>query len=479
MTSAPKQKAVKGIAWNLIERFGLQGVKFVLGVWLARLLTPADYGLVGLIAVFFAVATVFVNSGFGTAYVQKKNVTGPDADTVFYTNLFISIVAYACLWSAAPAIAVFYKQPALVALTRVMGLVVVINAFNIIQMAQLTRSVDFKRKTKITLVSTLISGVSGVSAALLGFGVWSLVIQQMINQILITAGLWVTSKWRPSLQFSTESFRDLFSFGAWVLAASIVRTVFDNIYILTIGKFFPAAQLGFYTRAKQLQSLPSQELASAVGAVSFPVLSQMQDNKLQLKKGACKFLTHTMVFTAPLLVTLMVVAKPFVLLLLTEKWAPIIPYLQILCIAGFLYPIHLVNVQVLQAQGKSNLNFRLEVIKNFLRIVNIALMYRFGVIFIIIGEVVASFIALGVNTYYTRRLIDYGIIAQFKDIKQIIISTILAGTAGYAASHNIPNLYVNFGMGLLVSLGGYVLMQYMSNKVFFMGLLNLKENFVK
>ena len=474
-----KQQAVKGIAWSLIERFGLQGIKLVLGVWLARLLTPADYGLVGMVSVFFAVATVFVDSGFGTAYIQKKEVTDLDANTVFYSNLVISLVCYAALWFAAPAIATFYDQPQLINLTRVMGGVVIINAFNAIQMAQLARSIDFKRKAKITLLATLASGAGGITFALLGMGVWSLVLQQMLNRFLTTLGMWVSSSWRPGLIFSTESFRCLFSFGAWVLAAGIVRRIFDNIYILTIGKFFPVAQLGFYTKAKQFNNLASQQLAGAVGVVAFPVLSKMQDDPTRLRDGVRNFLTHTMAFTAPLLVTLMVVAKPFVLVLLTEKWAPMIPYMQLLCIAGFLYPIHLVNVQVLQAQGKSDLNFRITIIKNSLRIANIALMYRFGVIFIIIGEIVTSFAALGINTYYTRKLVEYGFIAQFKDIGSVMLPAIVAGVASYSAVYAISNPYISLVMGGVITLGGYVVLQFLFNRLFFMSLLQLKKNLVK
>jgi O-antigen/teichoic acid export membrane protein len=479
MAESTKSIAIKGITWNLVERFGIQGMKLVLGIWMARLLTPADYGLIGMISVFFLVAEVFVDSGFGQAYVQKKDVTDLDANTVFYANLFISLMVYACLWASAPAIAGFYEQPALVALARVMGGVVFINAFNMIQIARLTRAVDFKRKTKVTLAATLVSGIVGISAALLGFGVWSLVIQVMSNRILTTAGMWFTSKWRPGLQFSWISFRSLFSFGAWVLAAGVVRTVFDNIYILTIGKFFPASQLGFYTKAKQIQSLSAQQLPGAVSSVAFPILSQMQYNKLRLKEGAQIFLTHTMFITTPLLVALFVVAKPFVLLLLTEKWAPMIPYLQLLCIAGFLYPIHLVNVQILQVQGLSNLNFRITVIKNFLRIVNISLMYRFGVIFIIIGEIATSFLALVINTYYTRKFLNYGLLAQFKDMKPVIFSAVLAGMGGYVTVFSISDLYINFATGLIISLGGYIILQCIFNKIFFMGFLRLKENFVK
>lgn len=470
-----KEKAVKGITWNLIEQCCMYGMRFVLGVVLARLLTPKDFGLIGMIAVFFAVAQVFVQSGFGEAYVQKKEVTESDANTVFYTNLVVSLLLYGLLWLAAPAIAGFYQQPVLVSLTRVMGLIVVINAFNIIQVAQVTREVDFKRKTKITLAATMISGVAGISAAYYGFGVWSLVIQQIANRILTTAGFWFTSKWKPALQFSMKSFNGLFSFGAWVLAASIIATIFDNIYILTIGKLFPVAQLGFYTKAKGFQSMSSQQLAEAVGAVAFPVLSQLQEDSAGLRNGARKFLDHTMVFIAPLTVTLAVVARPFVLLLLTDKWAPMIPYLQLLCIAAFLYPIHLINVQILQAQGKSNLNFRLAVIKNTLRIVNIAVMYRWGVFFIIIGEVAVSFLALAVNTYYTKRLINYGLMDQLKDLKLIIFAVILSGFAGYTASYYIPNMCLSFGAGSIVTMAVYAFFQYVFNNTFFREIWKLKE----
>jgi len=479
MPASLKQQVVKGVTWNLIERFGTNCIRFVLGIILARLLTPEDFGLIGMITVFFAVAEVFVQSGFGQAYIQKKEVTDLDANTVFYTNLVVSVFLYCVLWLAAPAIAAFYEQAALIDLTRVMGLVVILNAFNMIQLAQVTRAVDFKRKTKITLNATLLSGLAGVTAAYSGMGVWSLVIQQMINRALVTGGFWFTTKWKPALQFSIQSFKDLFSFGAWVLAASVIRTVFDNIYILTIGKFFPVAQLGFYTKAKQFQKLSSEQLSGAVGSVAFPVLSRFQEDKRQMRSKAQKFLTHTMVFTAPLSVTLMVVAKPFVLLLLTEKWAPMIPYLQLLCIVGVQYPIHLVNVQVLQAQGKSNLNFRITVLKNGLRIINIAIMYRWGVIFIIVGEVICSFLALAVNTYYTKRLVNYGFFDQFRDIQLILLFAVVTGIAGYAASQAVSDLYMQFSLGFCVSGLGYIVLQYTFNRLLFKDIIKLKESFVR
>ena len=476
MPQSLKQKSVKGVAWNLTELIGRQGINLVLGVILARLLTPADYGLIGMITVFFAVAQVVVTGGFGQAYIQKKQVNDLDANTVFFTNLVFSVTAYGVLWVAAPAIARFYEQPALINLIRVMAIVVIINAFNIIQMAQVTRAVDFKRKTKITLTATMASGIAGITAAYYGLGVWSLVIQQMSNQFLTTVGLWITTRWVPRFQFSMGSFKNLFTFGAWVLAASIIRTVFDNIYILIIGKFFPAAQLGFYTKAKQFQQLAGRQIPQAVSAVSFPVLSQLQDEKIRLKRGVKKFLTHSLAFTAPGLVTLMVMADPFVRLLLTDKWAPMIPYMQLLCIAGFLYPVHLVNVEVLQAQGRSDLNFRLTVIKNTLRIINIAVMYRFGVIFIIMGEAALSFFALVINTYYTRHLIGYGLLEQFTDIRKIITVTVFSGLAGYITIYWINNLYLKFFAGCSVTVALYILLNYLLSRAFFIEILKLKDD---
>ncbi|WP_319574712.1 lipopolysaccharide biosynthesis protein [uncultured Desulfobacter sp.] len=474
-----EQKTVKGIAWNLFERFGAQGLQFVLGILLARLLTPADFGLTGMIYVFFAVAQVFVDGGFGAAYVQKKEVTAYDSDTVFYSNLLISLAIYLVFWISAPAIAGFYEQPVLIELTRVMALVIIINAFNLIQMAQIMRDVDFKRKTKVTLIATILSGVAGIASAYAGFGVWSLVIQQIANRILTTCGLWVTSKWRPGLKFSTQSFKSLFSFGFWILAAGLIRTIFDNIYILVIGKFFPAAQLGFYEKAKRFKQIASEEVSGAVGAVAFPVLSQLQHDKPRLKQAVRKLLIHTLVFVAPLLVLLIIIAEPFVILILTEKWAPMVPYMQLLCVAGILYPIHAVNVQILKSQGKSNLNFRLAVIKNCFRVVNIVIMYRLGVVFIIIGEIICSILSLIINTYYTKRLLYYGMMEQLNDIRLILFSAAISGLAGYIVIYYIENMYLKLLIGSLLTAAIYVALQYIFNKNLFFQIIRLKENFIR
>ena len=427
INSTLKQKTIKGISWNLIDRFGNQFIKLIISVILARLLTPEDFGLIGIIMITFALSQVFITGGFGEAFIQKKEVTDLDACTVFYTNVFVSIMIYGILWIASPFIAKFYSQSELLLLIRVMGLILNINAFNVIPIAQLTRAVNFKRNTMINLASLLASGIVGISAAYYGYGVWSLVIQQMTNRSLVTLGLWVTSKWKLTAQYSIKSLKNMFSFGIWILCSQILKTIFDNIYILTIGKLFPISHLGYYTQAKRFQQLSSTQISGAVGAVVFPIFSQLQDDKEKLRNSVSKVLTYTMFLIMPLLVTLMIVAKSFVIVILTEKWIPIIQYLQLLCIVGILYPIHTINIQVLLAQGKSDLNFKLTLIINSLRIINIISMYRFGIIFIIVGEVFISFTALFINTYYTKKFINHGIINQWRDIKQIVFGCIIAG----------------------------------------------------
>lgn len=479
MTSQLKEKAVEGIIWNFIERFGIQGMNFILSIILARLLTPADFGLIGMITVFFIIAQVFIDSGFGKAYVQKKTVSNIDASTIFYFNLIVSVLLYGLLWVAAPLIARFYEHPILIELTRVMGLVVIINSFSVIQIAQLTRNINFKRKTKVSLIATIFSGISGVASALYGLGVWALVIQNMTNRTLIAFGLWFTSKWKPTRQFSGSSLKEMFTYGSWVLFTGLIKNVFDNIYILTIGKLFPIAQLGFYTKAKQFQQFSSAHIAGAIGVVSFPVFSTLKDDKKKLQNSLKKFLQHTLILLAPLSIILMVVAKPFVILLLTQKWAPIIPYLQWLCIKGVLYPIHLINIQVLLALGKSKLNFNLNIIKNGLRILNIIMMYRFGVLYIIIGEVIISFIALLINTWYTHKLIDYGFLKQSRDIWKILLSVTIAGFFGLVINIFTNNLYNQLFLGIIIMALVFFCLQYLINRKLFNETIGLKNILIK
>ena len=441
-------------------------MKFVSGVVLARLLTPADFGLIAMIMVFFAVAEVFINSGMGMAYIQKKEVNDTDADTVFYTNLGISVVVYIILYLGAPFIAGFYNQPQLVDLTRVMAFVVVINAFNIIQHAQIARDVNFKKLAKVNFFSALLSGSIGITSAYYGLGVWALVLRGMMDRIFVTTGFWMTSAYRPKRQFSKQSFKSMFSFGFWVLLTSIIRKIFDNIYILAIGKFFPAAQLGYYTKAKQFQKMLTSIIGAAIGSVSFPVLAKLQDDKKRLRSGMQKFIQHSMFYMFPLSVGFIIVAEPFVILLLTDKWAPMIPFLQLLCVAGIFYPLHAINVQSLTAQGYIRLSFKLEVIKNSLRLLNIVVTYRYGVMYIILGEVILSIIFLWLNTFYIKKYIGYGLIQQMKDIGLIIlIGVFSAAVSYYLIRYIFTDLFLIFICSVVLFSILYLVLNFMFNKI--------------
>ncbi|MDJ0645031.1 MAG: lipopolysaccharide biosynthesis protein [Flavobacteriaceae bacterium] len=459
-----KQKSINGVIWTLIEKFGIQFIKLILGVILARLLTPSDYGLIGMITVFFAIARIFIDSGFGMAYIQKKDANDEDASTIFYFNLAVSTFFYGVMWFSAPWISDFYEQDQLVSLIRTMSIVLIFNSFGLIQLTKLKKDVNFKKRTLLILISAILATSSGIAAALLDYGVWSLVIQEIVRAVVKNVGLWIFYKWRPLMHFNINSLKSLFSFSVWALLSSILTAVFNNIYLVVIGKFFSAAQLGFYTKANQFQKMISHTPSNAIGSVAFPVFSKLQDNNNSLKESARKFNTHSIFFIAPIAAIFFIIAKPFFLVLLTEKWLPMVPYFQLLLLAGVFYPVHMINVQLLIAIGKIKLNFNLSIVKNILRIVNIVFMYRYGVIFIIYGEVVLSVISLLINTYYTKRLVSYGLTDQIKDIFAPLFTSSVLVIIGFELTDLFSNSYFKIVSGIIFIICFYNLIMYFLNK---------------
>lgn len=439
-----KEKTINALLWNLSERYGIQIFTIIIGIILARILHPEDFGLVGLMGVFFTIANVFVNSGFGSAYIQKENVNQVDASSIFYFNLVFSIFIYLIFWNIAPFIGRFYNSDVLINLFRVGSFVIIINAFSMMQISILTRDVNFKKKTLISIVASILSGSLGITMALYGYGVWSLVGQSLFRSFLSCLGLWMFYDWRPSLEFRFTSLKSMFGFSLWVLISNLFTTFFNNFYTLFIGKLFPMAELGYYSKAKGYQKMVTQQPAMAVQNVSFPVFSKFQKNPVELKRKMRKFLQSTMFFLSPVVVTLMLVAKPLFLMLLTEKWESMIVYFQFLLITGFFYPLHSLNVQVLNAQGKSKLNFNLVLIKNSFRIISLFLLFDYGILYIIYGEVVCSLIGLLINSYYTGRLIEYGFINQFKDIMRIIIISAIVLFVSFWVAGYIQSNLLNF-----------------------------------
>ncbi len=475
MTKSLRKKTLTGTLWNLAEKFGLQGSQVVIMVILARLLSPGDFGLIALITVFFTIANGIIDSGFGQAYVQKIKVSDIDADTVFYINLIISFFIYGIFWFTAPFISEFYEKPQLIELMRVLSLLVIINSLKIIQIAKLTRSIDFKRQTKATILAAIISGFLGVSAAIYGMGVWSLVILQLSRGGMIVLVLWTTSKWRPHWQFSLKSAKELFSYGGWVLLAGLSQKITNSINTLMIGKFFPVVQLGLYSTANRFANLGINQLSRAIATATFPVFSQIQDDKDKVANGMVKVIKTNLLLAVPVGVTMIVIAKPFVILLLTEKWAPMIPYLQLLCVRIIISPILGINHQIFKTQGKSRLSFNVGLFFAVMNLLNILIMYRWGIIYVIIGQVFLSYFFLPIYTYYTSRLINVGFIRQFNEVKDIFLSAVIAGVISYFLTNNISNLWLHLFIGGLLSNLLFFSTQYLINRKFLIETVNLKR----
>jgi O-antigen/teichoic acid export membrane protein len=435
MSDGLKSRTLHALFWSFLERFGQQGIQFIISIILARLLLPEEFGLIAMLAIFMAVAQSFLESGFGSALIQKKNATHIDECSIFYFNIFVGFLMAGLLCLAAPWIASFYNQPLLVPLTCALSLNLIINAFGLVQTTLLTKHIDFKTQLKVSVIATVLSGTIGITMALNGFGVWSLVAQSLSSNLFRTALLWLFNNWRPSLVFSFVSLCGMFAFGSRLLASGLLNTIFENIYLVVIGKVFSPMALGFYSRAQGLQQLPVSNISTIIGRVTFPVFSSVQDDKPRLKRGVRKALTMLVMINFPMMIGLAIVAKPLVLVLLTEKWAPCIPYLQLLCVVGMLYPLHVINLNVLIAQGRSDLFFRLEILKKILVVIAIAVTYHWGIIALIYGQIATSCFAYLLNSYYTGKMLDYPIAEQIQDLMPSLALAGIMGLGVYALTY--------------------------------------------
>ena len=458
MADSLRSKTLGALSWSFLESIGVQGVRFIVGIVLARLLFPEQFGLIGMLMIFMAVAQSFLDSGFGAALIQKRDATQTDTCSIFYFNIPVGLAAAGLLCLIAPWIAAFYNQPILTPLMRALSLTIVINSFGLIQGTILAKQINFKTLTKVSLIASIMSGIIGVTLAATGFGVWSLVIQQISSAFFRTVFLWLSSDWRPAFIFSLKSLREMFSFGSRLLASGILNQMFDNLYSLVIGKLFSATDLGFFTRANTLAELPSQTLSGMVGRVTFPVFSTIQDDPARLKRGMKKALTTLVLVNFPMMIGLAAIARPLVLMLLTEKWAECIPYMQLFCFLGLSYPVHAINLNLLQALGRSDLFLRLEIIKKVLIVVSIAVTWRWGISAMICGRIAIGIISYYLNSYYTGVLIGYPIREQLRDLFSYLIMAALMGLMVYAAGllpfRNLWSmLLVQITIGIVIYVG--------------------------
>lgn len=424
-----KQKTINSLFWSFIEVFAVQGLQFIVGVVLARILTPKDFGLVGMLTVFIAISQTIIDSGFSQALIRKQDCNQKDFSTIFYFNLGIATVLYLILFLCSGLISNFFNEPKLTLLLKVLGLALILNSFSIIQKTILTKYFDFKTQTKVSIVAGIISGTISVVLAYKGYGVWSLVVFTLSRFGLSSLLLWVWSKWRPALVFSMQSLKELFAFGSKLLASGIIDTVYRNIYYLVIGKFFTASDLGYYSRADQFKTISSRNLQMIIGRVSYPALSSIQDDDIRLKSAYKRLIKSTMLISFLLMLSISSTARSLIYTLIGPKWEPAVIYLQLLCIAGMFYPLHALNLNILKVKNRTDIFLKLEVIKKVISIPVIFVGIFFGIETMIVGMIFNSIIAYYLNSYYSGRLINYGFWEQVRDILPIfILAVFIAGT---------------------------------------------------
>lgn len=448
-----KKKAVKGVLWSALERFSVQGIQFVIMIIMARVLSPSDYGLIGMLTLFLAVSQSLIDSGFSQALIRKQHRTEIDNSTVFFFNVAVGLFLYLLLYAAAPFISDFYKTPGLTPITRVICLSVFINSLVVVQRALLTVNIDFRTQAKASLTAAVISGIVGITMAYTGFGVWALVFQQLLNVGANALLLWFFSKWRPVLSFSWASFRELFSFGSKLLCSGLLDTIYRNIYLIVIGRQFSASSLGYYTRAHQFSDFPSSNLTGIIQRVTYPVLCNIQHDDARLALSYRRFLKVTAYLVFPFLVGLAALAKPLVLLLLKDQWLFTATLLPIICFGMMWYPIHAINLNLLQVKGRSDLFLRLEILKKIVGVCILVLTIPMGLIPMCYGQIVSSLIALVINTHYTGKLIQVGFIRQMKDLLPTLLLTfsmglLVFGVSTVFASH-LVQLLLGMGVGIL------------------------------
>lgn len=457
MTASLKDRAINSMMWVTIDKTGGYFLLFVSNLVLARLLMPEDFGCIAMLHVFLAIADIIVHGGFGTALIQKKKPTHVDYTSVFYINLAISIVLYGALFFAAPAIARFYSMPLLCVVLRVQAIELIINSFSVVQLSILKRNLKFKALAVRNILSSFLGLTACIVCAFCGLGVWSLVINVIVARFSGVLLLWKASTWRPTLEFSWASVKELFGFGGFMMLSSIIGSIYNELQSLLVGKFYSASDLGYVNQAKKLEGIPSGALSSVVTQVSFPVFSKLQDNVDALKYGLKKNIKSIQYINLPMMLLLMVIAEPLIELLYGERWMACAPYFQILCISRFLGVIVPLNMSIISAKGKGKLYLVTQLIKCGFSIIVIVLSVHHGIYALMIALALIPFFEFTVCSMINHRLIHYGFLHQIGDIMPTLgVSSLLAALA-YSFKFVIPwHPYIIMSLQVLVFVVLYV-----------------------
>lgn len=474
-----KKKTLSGLIWQYAEKCGTQAVSFFVSIILARLLTPADYGLIGLITVFISIALVFARSGMGQALVQKKDANDEDFSTVFYFSLTVSVIMYFILFFTAPLIAGFYEESKLVPVIRVLGITIIIGAVYSVQQAKVQREMNFKKFFFATLIGTLISAGIGIVMAYMDFGVWALVWQQISAQFINIIILFVTVKWRPKLIFSVQKMKQLFGYSWKLLCSALLDTVYNNIYSLIIGKFYSPADLGYYNRGKQYPMLVVENVNGSINSVIFPVLSKMQDEKERFKATVRRSMKTSTYIIFPLMAGLAAVAEPVVRIMLTDKWLPAVPFIQFCCFTYAFWPVHTANLQAIKALGRSDIFLRLEIIKKIIGVSILVITLPFGLTTMMFGRCIGTISSSIINASPNKKLMDYSYAEQIMDmLPSIILSVIMCVVVLLIGMLEI-NLYLLLFIQVLAGILVYVGLSMLFKLECFQYVLDILKGFLK
>lgn len=443
MEDSLKSKTIKGTIWSAADAFLGQGITFLVGIVLARLLSPSEYGLIGIVLIFTTVLMGVVDSGLPTAIIRKKDATNEDYNTMFIVNLALSILMVALLYFAAPAIADFFNRPQLIALTRVMSLILIIQALSITQVTILTKRIDFKTKTKASFVAGITSGVIGIGMAYAGFGVWSLVGQKLSNMTIYTFSLWLLNRWMPNFRFSTQSFHYLWGFGWKIMVSGLLNNIWNQLYSVVVGKCYSPSVLGQYTQSRDYANLLSSNFTLIIQRVTYPALAELQDEKERMVEAYRKVIKMSMFVTSISMFFLGAVSEPFIYTLIGEKWDMAASFLPLICISMSLYPLHAINLNMLQVQGRSDIFLVLEIVKKFLLAGPLLLGVFVGIYWMLIGSIFMGVACFFLNSYFTGRNLNYSSWRQLRDVAPSYgLATLLAVSVYFLKYLSLANWMV-------------------------------------
>lgn len=462
-----KQKTTNGLKWSAIERIATQAIQLIVMLILGRMLGPEAFGLVGMLAIFIAISQTFVDSGFSSALIRKQDRSEADYATTFYFNIVVSLSCYFLLFICAPYIAYFYHQPELINLTRVLGVVILANAFAVVQRTRLTVAMDFKTQAKASLLSVSCSTIVALTLAYYNFGVWALVGQTLSFAIFNVILLNIFDPWLPKCGFSKASFKSLFGFGSKLLASGLLDTIYNNIYQIIIGKLFNAGQLGLFSQAKNLSSIPAMTLTGIIQRVTYPMMSHIQNDQQALDKAYLLTLRLAAVVIFPIIIGLGLVAKPLLTVLLGSEWQSAAELMTILCLGYMLYPVHAINLNLLQVKGRSDLFLQLEIIKKVITTIVLVITIPFGIKVICIGMVIQSYLAVLINTYYTGKLSSLTMLKQCKELISIWMLTLCCAALASLWYLIISNDIIQLGLIIFTALSSYlIVIKYLQSDLF-------------